>query len=550
MIIIDEAHNITKSVARGNSEVFDALFRLVLTAENAKVMALTGTPMVNDAAELGYLISLVKGVRQRYDVQVRAAELLKLKSMLDHPCVDYHRVDWEKHSVSMTLLPEKYARAGDHASYVARSALGLGDNESVVSDITQRLKWSKVSRHLATAFPLDARQFDDKYLDADTMLPKNENMFLQRIYGYVSFFSPTQTEAQYPRLKGFHTVECGLSLLQTTAYLVARSRELEIEKRNKHKQGDDEKVSVYRSFTRRICNFVFPESIKRLHKSDFRSITESDAAYKQHVARVMERLQTESRKHGWLQARLQEHSPKFEKLLTNITRKPKMGTCLIYSEFRNVPEGLLALRLVLNQNGYAPFDWDLPGETRKRYLVYDPTDSDQLQMLHAFNNDFHLVHENLTRRLSAKLGKRLDNKDGGICELILISASGAEGLSLKNVRQVHILEPYWQRVRMQQVVGRARRAHSHAGLPVQDRDISVYMYVATFTGLQQSVPRMIFEKDNVNGELLTSDEHLLRIAMMKGRSTDAFQALLRRGAVDCGVVNDHDDCYSNENQMR
>ena len=43
-----------------------------------------------------------------------------------------------------------------------------------------------------------------------------------------------------------------------------------------------------------------------------------------------------------------------------------------------------------------------------------------------------------------------DNNYGDIIKVIMITASGAEGISLKNVRYVHITEPYWHPVRMQQ----------------------------------------------------------------------------------------------------
>ena len=39
----------------------------------------------------------------------------------------------------------------------------------------------------------------------------------------------------------------------------------------------------------------------------------------------------------------------------------------------------------------------------------------------------------------------------------MITASGAEGTSLRNVRFVHLVDPYWHPVRREQVIGRARR---------------------------------------------------------------------------------------------
>ena len=43
-----------------------------------------------------------------------------------------------------------------------------------------------------------------------------------------------------------------------------------------------------------------------------------------------------------------------------------------------------------------------------------------------------------------------------------------EGLNLFNIRQVHIIEPYWNKVRTDQVKGRARRIESHINLKIGD----------------------------------------------------------------------------------
>ena len=50
---------------------------------------------------------------------------------------------------------------------------------------------------------------------------------------------------------------------------------------------------------------------------------------------------------------------------------------------------------------------------------------------------------------------------GDLIKIFMITASGAEGISLQNVRYVHITEPYWHPVRREQVIGRAKRICSH-----------------------------------------------------------------------------------------
>ena len=63
----------------------------------------------------------------------------------------------------------------------------------------------------------------------------------------------------------------------------------------------------------------------------------------------------------------------------------------------------------------------------------------------------------------------------------MITASGAEGISLKNVRFVHILEPYWHPVRIEQVIGRARRICSHQELPASLQTVEVFLYLMIFS---------------------------------------------------------------------
>jgi hypothetical protein len=70
---------------------------------------------------------------------------------------------------------------------------------------------------------------------------------------------------------------------------------------------------------------------------------------------------------------------------------------------------------------------------------------------------------------------------------MIISGAGAEGISLNCVRQVHILEPYWNYIRIDQVLGRAIRMLSHIGndaddplLPPDKRNVEQFLYLSVF----------------------------------------------------------------------
>ena len=65
--------------------------------------------------------------------------------------------------------------------------------------------------------------------------------------------------------------------------------------------------------------------------------------------------------------------------------------------------------------------------------------------------------------------------------MILTTKTGAEGLDLKEVRYIHIMEPYWQPVLITQIIGRGVRNESHLRLPPKDRNVEVFLYMSTIT---------------------------------------------------------------------
>ena len=120
----------------------------------------------------------------------------------------------------------------------------------------------------------------------------------------------------------------------------------------------------------------------------------------------------------------------------------------------------------------------------------------------------------------------------------MITASGAEGISLKNVRYVHITEPYWHPVRTQQVIGRARRICSHQELPEALRTVDVFLYLMTFTQEQLkndvSIELRLQDKSKVDQATpVTSDEALYEIASLKENITNKILHAVKESSIDC-----------------
>ena len=79
------------------------------------------------------------------------------------------------------------------------------------------------------------------------------------------------------------------------------------------------------------------------------------------------------------------------------------------------------------------------------------------------------------------------NKYGNDIKIMLGSSVFKEGISLYNVRQIHLLEPWHNRSRIEQVIGRGIRHCSHQQLLPKERNVSIYQYVSTFNNKTENI---------------------------------------------------------------
>jgi len=145
---------------------------------------------------------------------------------------------------------------------------------------------------------------------------------------------------------------------------------------------------------------------------------------------------------------------------------------------------------------------------------------------------------------------------GEIVKILMITSSGSEGITLKNTRFVHIIEPYWHPVRTDQVIGRARRICSHQDLPVQYKTVEVFMYLMTFTDEQLNGVKNPETKERSKSvvsdstklskgdrskedkdKVFTSDETLYEISMRKKRISNSILKAIKETSIDCSVYS-------------
>ena len=102
------------------------------------------------------------------------------------------------------------------------------------------------------------------------------------------------------------------------------------------------------------------------------------------------------------------------------------------------------------------------------------------------------------------------------------SKAGSEGLDFKNVRQVHILDPWYNLFRNEQTIGRAIRNLSHCSLPYTKRNTQIFLY-GTHLG----------DKNEYVVEDEAIDLYMYRNAEIKGVKIGKITRLLKENAIDC-----------------
>lgn len=241
-------------------------------------------------------------------------------------------------------------------------------------------------------------------------------------------------------------------------------------------------------------------------------------------------------------------SPKFYSIINTI-RKSK-GISFVYSQ--NIWSGVLPLALALEQNGFQRYSF--PGEApslldygvnnvngggKHRPICYlcggDIKDVIHNRENKKFDHDFDIAKyviltgepdiTNVDANDAATQVNKTSNMWGKNIKVILGTSVAGEGIDFQNIRQVHILEPWYNYSRLEQVIGRADRNCSHISLPEPERNVEIYQYAAFY-------PNNVSKKQR---NIETIDLKNYRFAENKLIRTKRVEDVLRKGAVDCAL---------------
>jgi hypothetical protein len=462
------------------------------------------------------------------------------------------------------------------------------------------------------SLPDTKNEFSDIFVDMNSLTVQRPDVLKKRILGLTSYFRSAQesllpsfvlSDAETEFNPQYHIEYVEMSDHQFVDYVKERAIEIQREPKGKKTQADANKDALkvsgsYRTFTRAKCNFSFPSEIprpmppgfnpeKNVAANDFDNINDDNeldigeaneegavkqisGEYERSINKALADLKAGEAQYLSPEG-LQQCSPKFAKILENLKSEENRGLHLVYSAFRTL-EGIGVLKLILEANGFAEFKLKKTGDTwsiaesedpadktKPKFVLYTGTETAEEKEIirNVYNSNWDFVPATISERLREI---NANNYYGEIIKIIMITSSGAEGINLENTRFVHIVEPYWHMVRVDQVVGRARRICSHKNLPEALRTIKVFLYMSKFSDKQkysgESVAIMVRDVSRLRGNKkgaktgefsITTDESLFEIAVLKDRLTKQLLKSVKESSVDCSIYDNSKEglvCYT------
>ena len=370
-------------------------------------------------------------------------------------------------------------------------------------------------------FPETYEKFNDVFVNDETKgakVMKNKELFKQMCSGYVSYFKGGNPEA-YP-YKRVIIMNHQMDTHQYGVYKNALFSEIERDKNSKveskeeflvrvvtsESNSDEGATSVFNN-SRLFCNIAFPgvgtdepqlglshAEIVALGKSIYTGKKELSTGDYYDIG-VQEMLKTNPIGKKSRQQIIEQGLNKFRKKIQSVPEEEVIKTVKHFSsKFAKVAEiiemsegpvfvysnyvsyGVDAMASVMECLGYSPYP--RKGSKGSYFVWKGQADPNEIKRAHKVYNS-------------------IKNKDGSILKIMFGTQSVMEGVDFKRVRQVHVLDPWWNDSRMQQVIARAIRLCSHRELPPEKRVVDVFIHLSTL-GSSETLYQLKIKDENDN----------------------------------------------------
>jgi hypothetical protein len=350
-------------------------------------------------------------------------------------------------------------------------------------------------------FPTSFTEFTRAFLDKDNII--NEELLLSKLCGFISYFGSYGKELNqktgFPEELPLIVRKIPMSETQYSSYMSARRYEnLSINKDLKGKLNKAKdlvkppNIGSFRVHSRLSCNFA----IDREYSTDVKVDNKIDTT-------------------KFTLKELAEYSPKLVKLIEDVKyHMDKNEPGVIFCPFVNGPGGTngisTALSICLNFVQLSDENINTIKYDYMRYAIYssDQMEDEKNKITEIFNDK--------------------DNVDGKKISVIIFSPTAAQGVNWTNGRYVIVFNSLWNLSTLFQIIARIVRYGALSYLPLKERKIQPYLYLASH-----------------KSDKITTDEYLYSKAVQMFNIIQKFLELFVRASIDC-FINSSDvvTCYS------
>lgn len=475
LIIVDEAHNMSASDAKDKA-VATTMERLVAAAPRLRLLLLSATPMYHDPGEIVWLLNLLRVNDGR--AKIRSSDVFKADGSFREP-------DPAKDGGALVGRELLQNRATGYISFVR------GENPYT---FPYRI-WPGMFAPERTprAINLGSVQLNGKPVEHSL---RHLQLFIVRprsfqavAYRYVCEETDT-TSLQYTAL------QAPIQALDMTYPAGNASSVDELDEMGL----DAADLVAARGLARTMDYAETGEGTKAN-----RTFSPGTFDYKPGVVKVFE------------PNTIGDYSAKIEAIVDAVSDCD--GVVLVHTEY--IPGGVVPLALALESRGFTRAGgrrslFRTPPSPPLDYRPGGPPPGEQLiQASYAvITGDQGVSPDNAAE---VKLVTSEENSRGGKAKVVIISQAGAEGLDLKYVRQVHIMEPWYNMSRIEQIIGRAVRTCSHKALPFPLRNVQIFLYGSVLP----------------DTDVEAADVYVFRQAEARAVRIGAAGRAIKESAVDC-----------------
>lgn len=393
------------------------------------------------------------------------------------------------------------------------SSNGGGDNPE-----PKEAKSLKEIEKKNTLFPIMRKDFYEYFASDEFNAVRNKAVFIERIIGMVSFYAGIHDPQGHvvPRRQDDIVVQVPMGNYQWNMYLEMRKEEWTFERQSKfskksfkeavYKKSKRESIGTFKINTAQACNFVFPESINK----QFEVLKANES-----IKKVSEeKLRLLSKMPNWeqfLDTNISDLGSKLARIVENITQTNKK--LFVFSRFNVI--GVHIISAILRARGYHEINevdlrtfaagGSLP--KRKAFMRLGGDTKGVSDYVRLFNIP--------------------ENKRGEICQMVIGTTVVSTGVTFKNLREIHLVEPQWRSMDHEQAAGRGIRTCSHYDLPIEERSIQIYYYIATVPADSKAAV--------IQDEGRSTDEFLYDVSRERDAFIETFLDTLKEASIDCEI---------------